>query len=202
VLGGGLNFEWLSPEDYNFVERATTARQAAIREHLEASAPTESTTTPSSVSTLVPTSSLSTRTQPPSAFPTASTDDPDVLSPLIDRLSMAAPSYKVSARLPTTATATAVPAITMSARLPTTATARTPSIPVTVSQPSIASPVNVLWRSSRATKGTFSKPRYIDEVFLSSVGLMSSKDGHEAILAYVAELQTCSDTGTMDVVDP
>ena len=160
-----------------------------LREHLQAETSTESPTIPSSVPTLAPTSILSTRTQLPSALPTASPDDPDALPPLIAR------SYTtVPARLSTT-----VPT-----RLPTIVpTNPSVPIPVTVSQPSIASPAaNAPRRSSRANEGRFSKPRYIDEAFLSSVSFMSSTDGHDAVLAYMAELLTCSDTGTiMDVVD-
>ena len=77
------------------------------------------------------------------------------------------------------------------------------SLPVSAPAPppSIVAPV-VIRRSNRSTKGTFSKPRYIGEAFLSMTGFSLAIDGHEAALAYMAELHTCSDTGLMDVIDP
>ena len=191
--GVGLNFEWLSSKDRDFVERATT-RQDAIREHMDAATSTSTTASnpvPSTVPTLAPLSSVSTQLQPPTAFPTASPDDPDAHPPLTAR-----PSTVVSSN-PTTATATVSPTNLVPTKLPAPVTSL---LPIPAVQSSITSPVNVLRRSSRANRGTFSKPRYIDEAFLSSVGLTSMKS-HEATLAYMAELQTCSDTSVMDVVD-
>jgi hypothetical protein len=72
---------------------------------------------------------------------------------------------------------------------------------VSVSQPSAASPT-VVRRSNRVNKGTFGATRYIDEAFLSSIGFAIPFDGHDAALAYMAELHTCSDTGIMDIIDP
>ena len=134
--GGSLNFEWLSPEDRNFVERAT-ARQAMIREHLQAETPTEPAMIPSSVPTLAPTTILPNQTQLPSAFPTTSPDDPDALPPLIARSFTPVPT-----RLPSTGVPVRVPMA-----VPTT-----PSVPIpsTVSQPSAASQVDAPRRSSRA----------------------------------------------------
>ena len=83
--GVGLNFEWLLPEDQDFVERATT-RQDAIREHMDVATSTSTTASnsvPSTAPTLAPLSGVSTQLQPPLAFPTASPDDPDALPPLI-----------------------------------------------------------------------------------------------------------------------
>ena len=72
--------------------------------------------------------------------------------------------------------------------------------PVPVTQPSVASPTN---GSNRINKGTFSIMRCIDEAFLSSTGFMKHDSaGHDAALAYMAELHTCSDTGVMDIIDP
>ena len=172
---GVLNFDWMTPEDRAFAERAMT-RQDAIREILQPAA-TDATVTlpraaPIEVSTPSPTSMF---LQPPSAFPTTRPDNPSTLPPLLSRAPTVAP--------PTPIAPISVPV----SRVPT---------------PSIAAPF-VVRRSSRVNKGTFSKPRYIDEAFLSSAVFMPlTGDGHEAALAYMAELQTCSDTGLMDVLDP
>ena len=177
---GVLNFDWMTPEDRDFAERATT-RQDAIREILQPDATDTTTTLPRAAPTVVPTlSSTSTLLQPPSAFPTTSPDNPDALPPLLPR-----PSTVVAA---TPIAPPMAPISVPAARLSTL--------------PSMAVPIVGRRSSSRINKGTFSKTRYIDEAFLSAAGFISLTDGHEAVLAYMAELQTCSDTGLMDVLDP
>jgi hypothetical protein len=78
-----------------------------------------------------------------------------------------------------------------------------PSVPVSVtaSLPFTTPSSDGVRRSGRVNKGTFSKTRYIDEAFLSSAGFMPHTEGHDAILAYMAELQTCSDTGVLEITD-
>ena len=155
---GILNFDWMTPEDRDFSERATT-RQNTIREILQPDATDTTATLPRPAPTVGPMpSSTSILLQPPSAFPTTGPDDPYALPPLLPP------------RPPTVVPPTPIAPIV---------------VPVSrVSTPSIATPI-VGRRSSRVNKGTFSK-----------------SDGHEAALAYMAELQTCSDTGLMDVRDP
>ena len=68
--------------------------------------------------------------------------------------------------------------------------------------PTVIVPDSNVRRSARSTKGKFQTPHFRDQAFLSSIDRFSDPDGHEAQLAYLAELFTCSDTGTMDVSDP
>ena len=56
--------------------------------------------------------------------------------------------------------------------------------------------------STRATKGVFQKPRYIDEVFISATTAVLDSARHAAQLASIAELFTCSDTGVVNITDP
>ena len=145
----------MTPEDRDFAERATT-RQNAIREILQPDAPNTTATLPRPAPTVGPMpSSTSILLQPPSAFPTTGPDDPDALPPLLPRSPTVIPPTPVA------------PIVVAASRVPT---------------PSIAAPI-VVRRSSRVNKGTFSKTRYIDEAFLSSVGFISLTDGHEAVLA-------------------
>jgi hypothetical protein len=181
--GGSLNFDWLSPEDRDFVERAT-ARQDAIRGHLQSDTPPLPTTLPISARpTLASASTSSMHLQHLPALPTVSPGDSDAIPPLRSQL----PTL-VSARLP------AAEQIQLPAPVPVTPS---PSVP-----PPVASSVQQVRRSSRSNKGAFTKLRYIDEAFLSSAGFMSSMEGHDAALVYMAELHTCPDTGVMDILDP
>jgi hypothetical protein len=56
-------------------------------------------------------------------------------------------------------------------------------------------------RSNRTTAGQHQIPRYTD-VFVSKVDSFSKSDGHDANMAYLAELHTGQDSGDIDISDP
>jgi hypothetical protein len=56
-------------------------------------------------------------------------------------------------------------------------------------------------RSTRTTAGQRQTPRYTD-VFVSKVESFSKSDGHDANMAYLAELHTDQDSGDVDISDP
>ena len=57
-------------------------------------------------------------------------------------------------------------------------------------------------RSTRANKGTFQKPRFMDEVYLNSLDCFANPGAHQAQLAYLAEMLTCPDSGIVNIDDP
>ena len=65
-----------------------------------------------------------------------------------------------------------------------------------------AASVSTPRRSTRSTKGTFQTPHFRDQAFLTFIDNFSDHHGHEAQLAYLADVFTCVDTGVMDVTDP
>ena len=77
--------------------------------------------------------------------------------------------------------------------------------PDTSAIPIVDSPttLNPVWRSTRSNKGTYSKSKYIDEVFLANIDhhILDSK-AHQAALAYLSELHTCFDTRSVNISDP
>ena len=64
------------------------------------------------------------------------------------------------------------------------------------------SSVSTVRRSTRSTKGTFQTPHFRDQAFLTFIDRFSDPHGHEAQLAYLADVFTCADTGVMDITDP
>jgi hypothetical protein len=75
--------------------------------------------------------------------------------------------------------------------------------PPLISRPPNPPPIEpTMRRSSRTTKGVFQRTRYIDEAYHSSLGRIFDADGHDAQLAYLAELFTCLDTGVINITDP
>ena len=171
-----LGFEWLTSEEREWTERAMT-RQDTIRDALDGPK-----------SAIVPTATISNTTDPTFAITTAPTQvsvapsmsasaSVDELPPLLARTSA------IQARIP----AIPVPS------------APVPAAPIASAA---APPTPGVRRSTRATKGVFQETRYIDEVFLSATTAAMDSAGHEAQLAYIAELFTCPDTGVVNITDP
>ena len=81
---------------------------------------------------------------------------------------------------------------------PTTSSQRTPA--------PLASPVQLvpptsLRRSNRSNKGTFSQPKFRDEVYLSQFS-SSNTDEQTLQLAYLADVATCSSSFEPNITDP
>ena len=183
-----LPFDWMTSGEHDLLDRATR-RQSAIRD--KQSSGSLPTTTTTSTMTRLPantTTTMSATTIPMSSAvlpsPVVTGTSENLLASSHGDTSL---SSSVTSLLPTTTTTQ--PAV------PTTAPVLIPA------GPPLSSP-NPIRRSSRSTKGTFTNTRYIDEAFLSATHTFLQSDGHDAVLAYMAELHTCPDTGVMDVVDP
>ena len=76
-----------------------------------------------------------------------------------------------------------------------------PPTPLIPTPASVVPPSPGVRRSTRSNKGV-SKPRYIDEAYLSMLDDNLDSESHQVQLAYLSELLTCMDTGIVDICDP
>ena len=172
-----LGFEWLTPDEQEWAERAMTRQDTICGALVE---PTPTVTPNTAILPTTTESTLVTATGLPATH--VSAPSPVLDAPPPPLLARTAP---LQSRAPTIQ----VPLVTAPAQ----------AVPMA---PVVAPPTPGVRRSTRSTKGVFQKTRYIDEAFLSATTTAMDPAGHSAQLAYVAELFICSDTGIIDITDP